>query len=53
MGNLHEMFAYSVCNGVKIVKNKQNKNKPYKSPWYWRIYCTRKIKTNKIGIVKC
>lgn len=24
MGNLHEMFAYSVCNGVKIVKNKQN-----------------------------
>lgn len=33
MGNLHEMFAYSVCNGVKRIQPKRcRKNKLTEPP---------------------
>ena len=48
MGNLHEMFAYSVSNTVKEIQPKScRKNKLTETLWYWGlVYVHNKAKKN-------
>lgn len=48
MGNLHEMFAYSVCNGVKRIQPKScRKNKLTEPPNVGGLMLKHKAKKNK------